>query len=560
MSKRMELDAALAAHVEPKMSVHITTQARAATRALQRLFHGQALDLTLIIGRVGGGHAADLVASGIVRHVVAGSYGAVSRLYTGKLRQVEKAHAGGGVTFQQWSFWTLIQRLMAAAQGQPYALTHSLAGSSMARDNPADYREAPDPFGSGAKVGMVRALHPDLAILHVLAADEDGNAILVPPMEEGAWGAKASRGGAIVTAEKLVSREFVRRHSHLVRLPSRYVRAVCHVPFGAHPGAFGTAGIDGLDGYAEDEAFNAAYFEGTRDPAALSRWTQRWITGLRDHAEYLDRLGPARLASLRPRPTPARVTAVQAAAPTEDRISVTDNELLMTLALREVMRRAIESSCDVLMVGAGLSEVPATAAYCLLREQGRDVYLTMGHGYFGFEPVAGRSDPDPATATMITDAPEIYGVVLGGRPGGSLAILGAAQVDRQGNLNSTLVDGKLLIGSGGSNDASAVCQTLVVTRTAKRKLVERVEYVTCAGTRVRAVITERGVFEKSEGNDDLLLTRYVDPQGVGRNAALAELAGRCGWPLAVSDALVCEAPPSAAELEIIRRLMPSRYE
>ena len=133
--KVSELDAALRSLLRPGMAVHLTTQARAATRAIQRVFRGQYLGLTLIMGRIGGGHAADLLASGLVKHVIAGSYGAVSRQYTGRLPQVQQVYAAGKVTFQHWTFFSLTQRLMAAAQGMQFVPTHSLAGSTMAAAN-----------------------------------------------------------------------------------------------------------------------------------------------------------------------------------------------------------------------------------------------------------------------------------------------------------------------------------------------------------------------------------------------------------------------------------------
>ena len=558
--KVRELDAALQSLLRPGMAVHLTTQARAATRAIQRVFRGRDLGLTLIMGRIGGGNAADLLASGLVKHVIAGSYGAVSRQYTGRLPQVQQVYAAGKVTFQHWTFFSLTQRLMAAAQGMPFVPTHSLAGSTMAAANHDAFIRMPDPFGSGQTVNLVKALHPDLAILHAVAADEDGNAILLPPLEEGAWGAKASKGGVLVTAEHIVSRATIRKHSHLVKLPGRYVTAVAHVPYGAHPGAFSSTILPDLRSYEDDEAFNAAYFAAIRDPAALARWVAEWIHGPASHAAYLEKLGDPRLEQLGARGAASFVESAKvehavalSAAPCND------NERLMTLALRTILRRRVERSYDVFVVGAGLSEVPATAAHVLLEEQGIHVDLAMGHGYFGFQPLPGRSNPDATTATMTTDSPDMYGTILGGRRGAALAILGAGQVDRHGNLNSTLIDGKILTGSGGSNDCAATCDTLVVTRMSRKKLVEQVEYITCPGDSVHAVVTERGIFEKS-ADGDLVVTSYMDPETIGRVAVVEQIIGHCGWNAQVAKNARLEAEPSSSELALIRSLMPSRYE
>lgn len=568
MSKLMDLDAALRLIVRPGMSVHLTTQSRAVTRALQRLFRGQTLDLTLVMARVGGGHAADLVASGLIKRVVAGSYGAVSQHYTGPLAQIQKTHAKGQVVFQHWSFLSLTQRLAAAAQGVPFLPTHSLRGTSMARDNAPDYALIDDPTGRCAPTGVVSALKPDLCAVHALAADEDGNTILVPPMEDAAWGAKACAEGAIVTAERIVSRDFIRSHSHLVRIPARYVRAVCHVPYGAHPGVMGSPVLPQLPAYTEDEEFNREYFAATRDPDKLAAWLERWVYGVDSHNAYLRQLGEPRLKELTERaharytpvPSPAAASQSDDRAVRADDGGATSTELMMTLALREVMRRVQACGYELLLVGVGLSEVPATAARTLLRQHGVDVTLVMGHGFYDFEPFPGHSEPDPATTLVTTDSSEVYGVFLGGRVGRALAILGTAQIDRHGNLNSTLVGGRLLTGSGGSNDALSTCDTLVVTRLARNKLVEQVEYVTSPGTRVRVLVTESCVFEKDASTGLMVLTRYVPQADRSREATLDEIAAGCGWPLILSPMLEAVPPPQAAELEVVRRLLPSRYD
>lgn len=565
MSKLTNLDEALRALVRPGMTVHFTTQARAAVRALQRVFAGQPMDLELAMGRVGGGHAADLVASGLVSRVISGSYGAVSAGYTGPLAQVQRAHASGAVRFSHWTFLTFIQRLMAGAQSVPGMPTHSLGGTSMARANAPDYREVPDALGTGPGTGLVSALRPDLSIVHVLACDEDGNALMVPPWEDGPWGPRAALGGAILTTENVVDRAFIRRHAHLVKVPARYVKAVCHVPFGAHPGPFGSAVLPELGQYVEDEEFNQRYFGLTRDAAALAAFVAEWITGP-DHAAYLERLGAPRLARLKERATERREQAVvpavaDLAARLDPAVPVTGNEMLMTLALREVLRRVDTAGYDVVMMGAGLSEVPATAAWTLLRDAGRAPFeLVMGHGYFGFAPFPGHSEPDAAATQMVGEAFELYAVLFAGRIGKTLALLGTAQVDQQGNCNSTIVGGKLLIGSGGSNDAASVCDVIVVTGLSKRKLVREVEYITSPPKRLRAVVTEKGVFERHPEHGRLVLTRVALGDGDTRAAVLAEIAANLGWELEVAEGLVEEGPPSAAELGTIRWLMPDRYQ
>lgn len=566
IDKTTGLEHAVEASVEPGMTVHLTTQSRAATRAIQRVFRGRDMRLTLVMCRVGGGNAADLVASGLVRHVIAGSYGAVSSQYTGRYPQVGRVHESGAVTFQHWSFLSLTQRLMAGAQGLPYALTHSLRGSGMAAANTGDYALVPSPWDADALVGAVSAIRPDVSFVHVPACDLEGNAVMVPPLEDGAWGALSSRGGAVVTTEHVITADELRAHSHLVRLPSMHVRHVCEVPFGAHPGPFGSTLTPEFRRYQEDSDFYGRYFAAVRGRGdeSLDDWVAEWIEAP-SHEAYLDKLGAERQESLDDRRR--RVTTLAAVDRTPPRggaerssavgTKPTDTEQLMTLAFRCVVAKVEQEGPTVLLVGVGLSEVPATAAYEHLSDLELDLTLAMGHGFFGFEPTPGRSEPDPATSLMTTDTMGVYGTLLGGpaRPG--LALLGVAQVDRLGNLNSTLVDGRLLTGSGGSNDAASICETIVVTRLEPGRLVDTVEFVTCPGDNVSTVVTELCVFEKRGG--ELVVTTYVAPEDTPVDDALAEISRRCGWTVtATADARRAD-PPSPTELELIRRYMPPRY-
>jgi acyl CoA:acetate/3-ketoacid CoA transferase alpha subunit len=361
--KTAELDFAVESSIEPGMTIHLTTQSRAATRAIQRVFAGRRLELTLVMCRVGGGNAADLVASGLVRKVIAGSYGAVSSQYTGRYPQVGRVYASGDVVFEHWSFLSLMQRLAAGAQGHPFALTHSLRDSTMAAENTRDLVVIESPFDAIDKVTVMSALRPDVSFVHVLAADAAGNSVMVPPLEDGAWGALASRYGAVVTTEHVVTADVIRAHSHLVRLPDSHVRHVCEVPFGAHPGPFGSAVTPEFRQYEEDGPFYGEYFAAVKakEPHALASWVREWIIGL-DHPGYLAALGSERLVALAG-PVAVRGLEPLPGPPATDGVPPSDNELVMVLATRALTAKVEQSRRRVMLVGVGLSEVPALAAY-----------------------------------------------------------------------------------------------------------------------------------------------------------------------------------------------------
>jgi len=108
-------------------------------------------------------------------------------------------------------------------------------GSSLAKENADAFKVIPDPFNPHETIGVVKSLFPDISIIHGCVADSDGNTILSPPYFGSIWGARASRGGTIVTVEKIVPTEFIRKHSTLVKIPGYLVKYVCPVILGAHP-------------------------------------------------------------------------------------------------------------------------------------------------------------------------------------------------------------------------------------------------------------------------------------------------------------------------------------
>src|SRR6266513_2780915 len=145
------------------------------------------------------------------------------------------------------------------------------------------------------------------------------------------------------------------------------------------------------------------------------------------------------------------------------------------------------------------------------RAAGSDVQLTAEIGLWGYEPTA--ADPfvlnhrNFPRSTMLDDAGLVLGTLVGGPGTTTVACLGGAQVDRSGNVNSTLVpDGPFLVGSGGGNDvASVAAEAIVVATLTPGRTPPECGYVTSPGRAVRALVTDLGVLEKVDG-DELVLT------------------------------------------------------
>jgi glutaconate CoA-transferase subunit B len=147
--------------------------------------------------------------------------------------------------------------------------------------------------------------------------------------------------------------------------------------------------------------------------------------------------------------------------------------------------------------------------------------------------------------------------------------LGAAQIDRYANLNSTVIGNYRtpkvrLPGAGGAPEIASFCsRTLVMLKQTRQSFVERVDFVTTVGFSTGgtardqlgvpgrgpvAVITDLGVLEPHPESRELVLTK-VHP-GVSPEAAVSAT----GWPLKVSGTLGVTEPPTALELAVLRGL------
>src|SRR5207249_3223406 len=110
-----------------------------------------------------------------------------------------------GVEIEPWSLWSYVSALRAAALGQKYAVTNSLAGTTLGEElsRAGMYTEVPDPRGEG-RLGLVTPMRPDVTFVHAPLGDEAGNLVFSPPYSEGFWGARAARVGVIATVERVL--------------------------------------------------------------------------------------------------------------------------------------------------------------------------------------------------------------------------------------------------------------------------------------------------------------------------------------------------------------------
>ncbi len=218
----------------------------------------------------------------------------------------------------------------------------------------------------------------------------------------------------------------------------------------------------------------------------------------------------------------------------------------------EAARRLRDGS--VCFVGIGL---PSLACNLARATHAPNTVLVYESGTIGAKPAVlplSIGDGELAeTADVVVSVPEMFAYWLqGGRI--DVGFLGAAQIDRHANLNSTVIGDyaapkvRLPGGGGAPEIATAAREVFVMLRQTPRTFVERLDFRTSAGARVSVVVTDLGILEPRGDERELTLT-HVHP---GSDVAQAREA--TGWPLRVADDLGETRPPSTRELEVLRSL------
>ena len=219
-----------------------------------------------------------MVAAGCARKVIFSYSGNPG---VGSLKWLREGIQNGTLEWEEYSHFGMISRLQAGASGLPFMPMRQTGAVDLERVNP-QYRRVKDPYG-GDDVIVVPALNPDVAIVHVQRADSEGNAHIwgiLGEQREAAFAAKH----VILTAEEIVDESVIRSDPNRTLIPAMIVDAVCHVPYCAHPSY--TQGY-----YDRDNALYLAWEEISKDEASVSAYLDEWVFGVRDRAEYWQKLG-----------------------------------------------------------------------------------------------------------------------------------------------------------------------------------------------------------------------------------------------------------------------------
>lgn len=220
-----------------------------------------------------------MVAAGCARKVI---FSYMGNPGVGSLRIVRSHLEAGKLEWEEYSHFGMITRLQAGASGLPF-LPMNLTGADDLEKANSQYRTVEDPYG-GKPVVVVPALNPDVAIVHVQRCDIHGNAQIwgiIGEQKEAAFAAKR----VILTTEEIVEESVIRSDPNRTLIPGFIVDAVCHVPYASHPSY--TQGY-----YDRDNAFYLEWDKISSDPASVQAWLDEWVFGVKDRAEYWEKLGP----------------------------------------------------------------------------------------------------------------------------------------------------------------------------------------------------------------------------------------------------------------------------
>jgi glutaconate CoA-transferase, subunit A len=279
-------------------AAHISDGARVALGGFAVYQHPMALvrelarqerrDLT-VVGTVNGNEVDLLAGAGCLRRVET-SYVGLERygLAPNFRRRVEQ----GELEVVDYSEVLSFDRFRASQDGLTFWPCDYLGGTDILTHNPAI--KAFDCPLTGRRLYAVPPADPDVVVIHAVAADERGS-VVIPSRRLLPQGLDITMARAcdtvIVTAEQIVSRQYIRRHARQVEIPSYRTTLVVEAPWGAHP-------CPVLGRYVIDDLHFREYVAAATTPEGFAKYLDTYVTGPRDHEAYLALIGPERLARL----------------------------------------------------------------------------------------------------------------------------------------------------------------------------------------------------------------------------------------------------------------------
>ena len=185
-----------------------------------------------------------------------------------------------------------VDRFRASQENLDFWPATGLGGTDIVKLN-KDIKSFKSPISKNI-LHALPAAKPDVVVIHALAGDLYGN-IIVPSYKNMAQSLdiilSRSCDNVIITIEKIVSDNFMRKHPHLIEIPSHRVKAVCLAPYGAHPTSM-------LGRYSDDEKHWLEYIKASKNNENFKKYIKKYITSANGNNGYLNKIGGAHLSSL----------------------------------------------------------------------------------------------------------------------------------------------------------------------------------------------------------------------------------------------------------------------
>src|SRR5882672_9716081 len=227
----------------------------------------------------------------------------------------------------------------------------------------------------------------------------------------------------------------------------------------------------------------------------------------------------------------------------------TPNEMMAAVAARELQ------DGEVVFVGIGLPNLACNLARALHAPNLVLIYESGAVGAIPDRLPVSIGDPSLVTGSlMVCSMADVFQLFL---QNGKIEVgfLGGAQIDRYGNINTTVIGSYerpkvRLPGSGGAAEiAIHARRVLIVSKLSPRGFPERVDFITSPGDRVQRVITDKGVLEPDGPGGELVLTALYP------GVEAAEVQAGVGWTLRSRPSLARLDPPTRVELQLLREVL-----
>jgi acyl CoA:acetate/3-ketoacid CoA transferase alpha subunit len=253
------------------------------TMAFAREVIRQGLKRLTVSQCVGAMDADLLVGAGCVERIIYGG-GSLDRF--GRLSWVNRGIETGSLIAEEYSSLSVTFRYLAGSLGLPFIPIRSLGGSDLLKQlqerNGNDIATIADPFTGDTWLAL-KPLLPDVAVVQVQTADEEGNAWIQGPKWDNLEQAKASQR-TIVIAEHVVPTDTIRKSPELTVIPGVIVSHVVELPFAAHPCSV-------YREYDYDAAQIERYVKASRTADDFEEYLVDTVYSVKNHAEYLEKVG-----------------------------------------------------------------------------------------------------------------------------------------------------------------------------------------------------------------------------------------------------------------------------